>query len=639
MDSSQLLDDHDNQAEDTGNRPPDGGATLAGRTKSRFGPATGGVIASCLVLYCLLAVLIYWPANPVDPNRMPGGGFGDPVQAAWFLAWIPYALRHGLEIFHSNLVDYPSGVDLANNASMPLLGILASPVTVLLGPVSSLNVLLRLAFAASAGSMFLVLRQWCSRWPVAFFGGLIYGFSPYMVSQGQGDAHLDLVFAALPPAIVWCAYELVVVQRRRPIRIGALLGILAGAQVLISPEVLSDLAIVLALGVVALALSHRHAIRARARYVLTSSIIAVVAFLVVTGYFLWWMLFAKGHVSGPVQPTEMLQPLRASLASPFVPNFQQLIAPTGLANFASRFAAGNVSEQSGYLGVFLVALVTGFAIAWRRERMIRWAGILSLIAFLLSLGSSLTVAGHATGIPLPEAIFVHLPLLESTVPARFSLDVVLFTAVLFGLGLDRTLTWLSASRPTGRTRRRWRVGLGIGAACVLSIVALIPSAPFATSKPPWPSALPDVLDTIPPGTVVLSYPYPIRDWSQTMLWQASSGMRFRILGGYATVRGPNGDGTNVPPLAEPASVQEFLVEAQGGVGPAYPTVPPASVSNGDLCAYLNINLVGAVVYWAAGTDPADVLTLLNSALGVPTNRKDRGVLIWRIPKSGWCAGP
>ena len=138
---------------------------------------------------------------------------------------------------------------------------------------------------------------------------------------------------------------------------------------------------------------------------------------------------------------------------------------------------------------------------------------------------------------------------------------------------------------------------------------------------------------------MLSYPYPIRDWSQTMLWQASSGMRFRILGGYATVQGPNGDGTNVPPLAEPASVQEFLVEAQGGVGPAYPTVPPTSVSNGDLCAYLNINLVGAVVYWAAGTDPADVLTLLNSALGVPTNRKDRGVLIWRIPKSGWCAGP
>ena len=113
----------------------------------------------------------------------------------WFLSWVPYALRHGLSFFHTGFLDYPLGVDLANNTSVPLLGLLAAPVTVLLGPIAAFNILLRLAFASSSASMFLVLRNWC-RWPAAFVGGLAYGFGPYMVTQGQN--HLNLVFADDP---------------------------------------------------------------------------------------------------------------------------------------------------------------------------------------------------------------------------------------------------------------------------------------------------------------------------------------------------------------------------------------------------------------------------------------------------------
>ena len=108
----------------------------------------------------------------------------------WFLAWIPYALDHGLNIFHSNFLDYPHGVDLANTTSVPLLGLLAAPFTLSLGPVAAFNILLRLAFASSATSMFFVLRSWC-RTPAAFIGGLLYGFGPYMVVQSAN--HLDLI--------------------------------------------------------------------------------------------------------------------------------------------------------------------------------------------------------------------------------------------------------------------------------------------------------------------------------------------------------------------------------------------------------------------------------------------------------------
>jgi hypothetical protein len=94
--------------------------------------------------------------------------------------------------------------------------------------------------------MFFVLKKWC-RWPAAFVGGLAYGFGPYMVTQGQ--THLNLAFVPLPPLIVWCLYELLFEQKRRPVRMGVLLGLLAGAQVLISPELLALLVLIVALRV------------------------------------------------------------------------------------------------------------------------------------------------------------------------------------------------------------------------------------------------------------------------------------------------------------------------------------------------------------------------------------------------------
>ncbi|MGA2037169.1 MAG: hypothetical protein ABSH04_06260, partial [Acidimicrobiales bacterium] len=578
------------------------------------------------------AVLLFWPASPVDTSRLPDGGFGDPAQTVWYLAWVPYALGHGLPLFHSNLVNTPNGVDLANNASVPLLGLIGAPITVTLGPVASFNLLLRLAFAASAGSMFLVLRQWCTRWPIAFVGGLIYGFSPYMVSQGQGGAHLHQTFTPLVPLIVWCAYELLVVQHRRPARMGLLLGAAAGAQALIAPEVLSDLVIVLLLtGAIAMVVVRKERWRSWAGHALRGAAVGVTVFIVIAGDLLWWMLLANGHVHGPVQPTAALQPLSGDLLSPVVPTSQQLIAPSGLASLAAKFAAGSASEGSGYLGLPFVGLVIGVGIAWRREAIIRWAGGAALVAFVLSLGSRLSVTGHTTAIPLPEAVFAHLPVLDSTVPARFALMVVLFACIIVAVGVERTWGWVASHG----SRWRRRVGAGVLVTGAVSLLAMAPVVPFATAAPDWPPSVQTALRTIPPGATVLTYPYPIRWWSETMLWQAVGGMRFRILGGYVTVQG-QGTGENVPKLTAPASVQEFLVQNQGGVGVPYPIIPPDAATSADLCAYLNLNLVGAVVYWGAGPGAPEVLTYFTHALGAPSSDTN-GVLIWRIPGAGWCA--
>lgn len=230
-----------------------GQALLRGISTSR-----GATLASAFT-FLILAVAAYWPTTPWNSTHLPatpygGYSFGDPAQMTWFLAWIPYAITHGLNVFHTNYLDFPHGVNLAANTLSPLLGLIGMPVTLTLGPVATFNVLLRLAFASSAFSMYWVLRHRCP-WSISFVGGLAYGFGPYVVSQAQ--THLDLAFVPLPPLILWCVYELLVVRNRRPRRLGVVLGLLAGAQALIDLELLVLLAILVIVGVVGGAVAAR----------------------------------------------------------------------------------------------------------------------------------------------------------------------------------------------------------------------------------------------------------------------------------------------------------------------------------------------------------------------------------------------
>ncbi len=581
------------------------------------------IVVACVFVYVALAVALFWPVPPWDSSRIIadpwGQGYGDPQQTLWFLEWLPFALRHGLELYQTNYLNYPTGVSLANNTLSPLLGLLATPVTVSLGPVVAFNLLLRLAFASSAGAMFLVLRTWC-RWPAAFIGGLFYGFGPYMI--GQGQIHLDLVFVAIPPLIVWCIYQLLVVRRHRPVIMGAVLGALAGAQALIDPEVLAFLGVVVVIGLAFIALRTRHKLRQRLSDLVKASASAIVVFGVIAGYMLWWMLLASGHLVGPPQPLANLQLYRADLLGLIVPTSNQLIAPAALAKISASFMYYNVTENVTYLGLPLMFFIGGVAVFWRRERVVLTSALLALVAFIFSLGSPLMIDNRSTGIPMPEALLAHLPLVDGVVPARFGLVVSLFVAIVLGIGADRLFY-------TMRSRTTLRRGAAIAGVVVLvaSLAFIIPRAPLASQR--LPDEYVATLDAIPPGSVVLNYPYTIFPWTEAMYWQATDGMRFRILGGYDVVQGPSNAGTIIPPLLAPPFIQEFFVAAQNGASADYPA-PGVVVNAGKaLCDYLSNNDVGAVVFWDTGVDPTEVKNLLLTTLGTPTRASaHQALLVW-----------
>ena len=555
----------------------------------------------------------------------------------WFLAWVPYALRHGLSLFHTGFLDYPVGVDLANNTTVPLLGVLAAPVTVLLGPIAAFNILLRLAFASSATSMFLVLRNWC-RWPAAFVGGLAYGFGPYMVTQGQN--HLNLVFAPLPPLIVWCLYELLFEQTRRPARMGLLLGLLAGAQALISLEVLALLALVIAAGLVALAVTSRADLKGRFSNLLRAAVPAFVAFFVLSGWYLWCLLIAPGHLVGTQSAINTLQVYQADLLGPIVPTFNELLTTHHFSMVSRVYGVANFSENTSYMGVPMLLLLGYFAVRWRRDVLIAGSALLAFLALLLSFGPWLEINGFEQSIHLPEAVLAHLPVYDDVVPARFSFNVWLFAVIAVTIGADRLVRSLWARPVSERFITAGRIAAALS--LTLAVAFIVPRVPFKTQAASFPSDTEAALNVIPSGSVVLAYPFPTELNTEAMSWQAQDEMRFRIIGGYATVQaghdgfsgGPkNPDyGTGSQSLLAQPFIQEYLTAGQHTYASPAADVDPHRA----LCRFIATYHVNAVIFWNHGSRSHQIKRLFLSDLGVPIRvSHNKQLLVW-LTTSGGC---
>ena len=148
--------------------------------------------------YLVLGLVAYWPVLPGISDHF-FGRTADYVLSAWFIGWIPHAITHGLNPFFTNSMFVPTGVNLAQNTESPLLGLIGAPLTEAFGPLVTTNVLMVLAMPVSATAAFVVLRKWKVWLPGAALGGLLYGFSPYMV--GQGSDHLVFTFVPIPPFI------------------------------------------------------------------------------------------------------------------------------------------------------------------------------------------------------------------------------------------------------------------------------------------------------------------------------------------------------------------------------------------------------------------------------------------------------
>jgi hypothetical protein len=142
------------------------------------------------------------------------------------------------------------------------------------------------------------------------------------------------------------------------------------------------------------------------------------------------------------------------------------------------------------------------------------------------------------------------------IPGRFALGLWFSIAVLFASILDELWVWLTqrsganvaplrhGGRGSNGRRRRVTPAIAtllLAGACLLPLVPNWPYMEVPANVPIFFTST--AVDQVPPGSLALTYPYPLTAVDAPMVWQADTAMRFRMLGGYYISPNPSGAGT------------------------------------------------------------------------------------------------
>jgi hypothetical protein len=432
---------------------------------------------------------------------------------------------HGQNPLYSTAIGYPTGVNLVFAA----YGIVMAPVTWLFGPVSAVNVILTASPVLSAVAMFALVRRWVSWMPAAFLAGLLYGFSPFVVSN-LGAGHVDFIMIAIPPLVVLCLDELLIRQQRRPAVIGVVMGLLISAQFFVSVEILLLTIVEVAIGIVMIVIytvvRSPATLREHAGRAATGGVVAVLTALVLLASPAWFALAGPAHFSDVTHPGVQLTTYSASISdavfSPPVPKDLQW------QHIVGAYQGPVLSPQYFGLGVVLVCL--GGLIVWRKDRLLWLFGVLSVVTLLLATSSG--------------PWLLRLPLLKNVLPVHFIPFVYLAVAVVLAVIVDHTRSAIrqlgesTNAASNGRTSRWREVSYswsGALAGLLVAVVAMAPPAAYLAKSIPMtveavvlPTWFRAVAPRLPGHPVVLALPAPFTTTMPGATWEAKGGQRYLL---------------------------------------------------------------------------------------------------------------
>lgn len=463
--------------------------------------------AVAVVTYTAAAVALFGRSVLLHPRTtVVGDGGADKTLYMWAFEWWPRAIRHWHNPLDVSVAWMPHGFDLGLGTAGGGLALLASPLTAHSGPILAYNVLALAAPAVAATTAFVLAREVTGRFAPSLVGGWIFGFSSYELGHLLG--HLPLAFTGLVRLIPY----LVLRRQRGTIRRGPFVLLLATVltgQFLIVTQLFFSVVLVgaIAAGGAFLLLGRavrRVSIEAVAALVLTTVLVSPVL-----------IYAAVSHAAAPARSPFAES---ADVLNFFVPTRRTWLHTAGTDAIASRFT-GTGAELGTYLSLPFLALAALAALRRPRTRTRLLLVVVVLATAILSLGTRVKVAGTVVGIG-PWTVLARLPLVGSALPVRLTLYTSLFAGLLAALALaDRS------------SKLRW-----VLATC--GIVATLPNLQLPTwhSPVPQPAVFTDgrYRDAIPRNSTVLVLPYGPAGWS--MLWQAESHFRFRIVGGHFALR-------------------------------------------------------------------------------------------------------
>ncbi len=568
-------------------------------------------LAAAGAAYLLVGFVLWVHAWAQGASTHTLCGCGDPALFLWFFQWPATALAHGENPFYSTALFHPTGINLLAQTSVMGLSLPLVPVTWIWGPVASLNVASTLTPALTAFFAFLVIRRWAPWTPAAFIGGLLYGFSPFVLTSLE-FAHLMTAALMLLPLILAVLDEIVLRQHHSAIWSGVLLGVLLFAQFFLSSELLAITALVVAFSILALVaaalVSDRDTVRRMAPHAAKGVAIGLAVGGVLLAWPVWFALEGPAHLSGLVWPN-------VGVIGGFIPSSFVFAGYPDPHNVFSALGGydGAPLASAAYLGWGLLAVIVAGTLAFHRDRRLWFFGFVLALCAVFSLG-------ERHGQWEPAWIFSKVPLIENIIEQRFMAIGFLAAAIMLAVILDH----LHQLAPG------WRgVGAVFAAACVALVpitLTFAPRLPFTMGPVILPRWYSEVAPTLPPGRVLLSYPAPFSGIQSAMSWQAVNRMHYGQAGGG----GPQGVASRAGSAAPGFRVLSLLAF---GVGKPLPTGSSAQFSavRHALAVWQVTTVVIAVNVSAPrhqqGRDPTYAAAFMTAALGrLP--RVQAGAWVW-----------
>lgn len=496
-------------------------------------PATGWPKASAastrnhliaFVICILLGVISTLPGS-LSPRSTLLGYAGDNYQHAWFLWHFAHAASHAENPFYTHLIYYPNRVNLAWSTTDPLAGTLALPLSLVAGPTLAYNLSLILQLALAAFFARLLCLRICRNETAALLGGVIFGFSPFLLAQALG--HLSLV-TAFPIPLFVLALDAVLGEQNPSWKLGIGLGF-ALLLTAFAHYNYTVLCVLFGFFMVAIEVALSGIEPLKRTWKAFSA--AAITFLV--GFAPLLRMLLRDPSGMPVgRGTGHFEQFSADALGFLIPSWNHIL----LGHFArglnpKLFLAG--FEGTVYIGPVVLALA-GLGVWKGRKEHKKWvvrACILGFLFYFFSLGPEIRVLCRSLGVAGPAALLYRIRFAEFvSAPARFHVLVALCVAILSSLGVAFLIE---------NFRDRWQRYALVSLVAILLLLDYL-TVPFPRSSivdPAAPGDTPAAQSCILPGNVrggtVLTFPLVVAPYCMKSMWmQASDRGQYALVDGY-----------------------------------------------------------------------------------------------------------
>ena len=362
------------------------------------------------------------------------GGNSNGYEDVWNDYWLKTALHLHRNPFYTDYLFAPNGVSLRFHTLNPFGGLIALPLSPLIGIVGAMNLKFLLALVGSVFFAYLLMRDLTGSPLAAFAGAALYTYAnDQTVSYFSTGAENYLMGTALLPLFLFFLFRALARPRWW--------GYAAAATGTLLALCLTDwqytmFAVLVTVAFVLFTLCTRQSWRAKA-------IIAGKAALI-------------GGVWAAIVFLPLVLPMiRESRASPWLNVSGEATALSRSLVQSFQIGIGN----PGYLALLLT--IGGLALLWRRAAarpdratVLFWA-LVAVFASILALGPRLKLTdGHIIDLPLPYDPLTRLPVFTAgRRPQLFYFIAMLAFGVLVAFALRELFIWLRRAHRAARGRR------------------------------------------------------------------------------------------------------------------------------------------------------------------------------------------